>query len=580
MKKHPHSTFRIPPSAFLVLAFLSVPASAQLGRKARALDLNQAGSILEDARVQAIYDNYLAAWAPLDPEGATDIGLHDYDHVLTLEDDASARARRGVFEKFAARLHDETSVERLDRMGELRFRAMLAEFQARAWLAAHHDLRKTDPLLYLRTRAVLDLPPASYGAVLDRARNALSRLEMLPAVLQQARANLYHPPRLWVLAAIRDCDAAAKSLDALPALMQVTFEMSPENPGRIAGDTQDAKAALSAYKVYLTTAVLPTADGKFALGEEGYDWLLHNQHLMTLSNYRALRLAEKGVKAAAKQMKKLARDIDRKKSWQDQYRELTAAAPVAPAALLEQYKRELGLVRQHVEREGLFTMPAEGLTVEETPPDLRSRMPRSGYRGFPPLDLSNQGHFYVTISSGQSAPSLEGQVALGAYPGAHMLAARAKHAATQFQRAASAPLMTGGWPLYAQQLADESGFYASAASRLINARTPLAAAAEAVVDARLHCGDWTAEQAMQYLEKEALATPEDAEAAVLDITQNPTKAMAAFFGAQELARIRKRMERRLGDQFTLREFHDRLFSYGAVPPSLIERHLYKDWVRK
>jgi uncharacterized protein (DUF885 family) len=42
-------------------------------------------------------------------------------------------------------------------------------------------------------------------------------------------------------------------------------------------------------------------------------------------------------------------------------------------------------------------------------------------------------------------------------------------------------------------------------------------------------------------------------------------------GALELERLRAATQTRLGDDFRLRRFHDRILSYGHMPPPLVTR---------
>lgn len=580
-------------TALLAAAFLAAPAWAQLGRKARSVDLNQAESLLEDARLQALYDQFLASWAPVDPEAASALGLHAYDDRLTSRDEATARAQRGVVDRILRRLLDETDETRLDPLGELRYKTLLAQLR-RAQQALARDERRRNPLLYLRTRSILDPLTGDYGPVLSRVNAALSRLEAWPGILAQARANLAHPPRLWTEAAIRECDAAAAALQAVPGLVEPTLDVNPENASRAQAAVAAARSALQEYKVFLSSSVLPTADGKPALGEEAFDRLLAEGHALKISNYKLLRLGEKGMKAAAKALQRAARDIDRRRSWQDLLALAVSSEVPAAADLKALYRRELESARLHFERQGILALPAETVRLEETPSDLRAQYPLVAYRAPAPLDLSRQGVFSVAppdpglpeaerarlLAWGHGPLALRAAVVREAWPGRHVMASRTRHAAVPLQRAADSPLFAEGWALYADRLARESGYYASAPARLLSLRAELLAAARAVLDVRLHCGDWSAEQARSFLEKEALLSPAESSAEVLRATLKPTEAMSGFVGAAALVRLRERMESRLGDQFTLREFHERLFAYGQVPTPLIEKHMPKDWVRR
>jgi uncharacterized protein (DUF885 family) len=54
-------------------------------------------------------------------------------------------------------------------------------------------------------------------------------------------------------------------------------------------------------------------------------------------------------------------------------------------------------------------------------------------------------------------------------------------------------------------------------------------------------------------------------------TMTPTQPFSYLVGALELERLRDATQARLGEAFKLRHFHDRVLSYGHMPPTLVRR---------
>jgi uncharacterized protein (DUF885 family) len=54
-------------------------------------------------------------------------------------------------------------------------------------------------------------------------------------------------------------------------------------------------------------------------------------------------------------------------------------------------------------------------------------------------------------------------------------------------------------------------------------------------------------------------------------TMTPTQPFSYLVGALELERLRAATEARLGPAFRFRAFHDRVLSYGHMPPALVRR---------
>jgi uncharacterized protein (DUF885 family) len=121
-----------------------------------------------------------------------------------------------------------------------------------------------------------------------------------------------------------------------------------------------------------------------------------------------------------------------------------------------------------------------------------------------------------------------------------------------------------GWALYTERLADEMGLYSSDISRLGMLSNEAYRAARLVVDPGMHVMGWTRDDAIQYMLDhtaegiDSLTSEVDRYAAV------PGQATSYLLGSLEIQRLRKKAELALGDDFDVREFHDRILANGGV----------------
>jgi uncharacterized protein (DUF885 family) len=139
----------------------------------------------------------------------------------------------------------------------------------------------------------------------------------------------------------------------------------------------------------------------------------------------------------------------------------------------------------------------------------------------------------------------------------------------------SAGTLAEGWACYACDLAEETGFL-----------TPLAAAAQqhtrvrllarAVVDVELHSGQCTLEEAATLYHEQAHMTTEAAHAEAVKNSMFPGAAVMYWLGTRELHTLRRACQARDGNGFSLRAFHDRVLSYGAIPVPLIARLMTRE----
>jgi uncharacterized protein (DUF885 family) len=121
-----------------------------------------------------------------------------------------------------------------------------------------------------------------------------------------------------------------------------------------------------------------------------------------------------------------------------------------------------------------------------------------------------------------------------------------------------------GWALYTEKLADEMGLYSSDVARLGMLSNEAYRAARLVVDPGMHVMGWSRDDAIQYMldhtaeGMDSLTSEVDRYAAV------PGQATSYLLGSLEIQRLRRKAEQALGENFDIREFHDRILANGGV----------------
>jgi uncharacterized protein (DUF885 family) len=131
-------------------------------------------------------------------------------------------------------------------------------------------------------------------------------------------------------------------------------------------------------------------------------------------------------------------------------------------------------------------------------------------------------------------------------------------------------VMIEGWGLYTEQLMNDVGYYSDeSALAQLNAR--LFRALRIVLDMQLQSGEITYDQAVTRAMKVAHLTEVTARSEVARYTMEPTQPFGYLVGCLELERLRSESQKRLGDAFEMRRFHDRVLSYGHMPPTLVAK---------
>ena len=131
---------------------------------------------------------------------------------------------------------------------------------------------------------------------------------------------------------------------------------------------------------------------------------------------------------------------------------------------------------------------------------------------------------------------------------------------------------TEGWGLYAERLAEEMGLYENDYERLGMLEMQALRAARLVVDTGIHAFAWDRSRAIDAM----ASTGVDRHTCELEVDRYvaiPGQALSYTLGLLTIEGCRTDPLSRLGDDFSLPTFHDRLLSLGSLPLSTIEREM-------
>lgn len=198
-----------------------------------------------------------------------------------------------------------------------------------------------------------------------------------------------------------------------------------------------------------------------------------------------------------------------------------------------------------------------------------------------PLDGSRPGIFYVPIPDVKEYNVLQDEALFlhEAIPGHHYQVSlqRENQGLPMFRRTFDTSAFTEGWALYCESLGKELGLYTDPYQSLGMLSMEMHRAIRLVVDSGLHAKGWTRERAIEYsLQHEA-----DSAAGIAPEIERymawPGQALAYKTGQLKIKELRASAEQALGDQFDIREFHDRVLESGPLPLRLLQEKIL-NWI--
>lgn len=517
----------------------------------------------------------------LHPTDAIYYGVEGYDHLLNDYSDESFRAEKAFVDDSLAELR-KISTDDLDADEKIDHALLEGKLAIQSYEHAKEDYRLKQPDTYSPIDAIYIL---TVRATNDLAGNLLSRLERTPAVIRQGIANLSrkeaNPPKLWTEMAIEGVGGSLTFLENLPSHPKITT--AGIEPTALAAALAGAKTAIADFGEFLERDLLPRSRGVYAVGAEHYNLLLGKKHFLAHDAASLLRLGEELFTGTRRELGELTEEIAPGRSIEAAARAIQENHPSSDG-LLPAYQKAMSAAREFVREKDLVSFPArEELHVVHTPEFRRHEIPFAAYLSPSPKDPAQVGYYYVTpvreddLLREHNWVGLENTSVHESYPGHHLqfsIANCTPAAATLPRLMNESSVFYEGWALYCEQLMQEQGFLKSKEHRFVMLKDRLWRALRIIIDVKTQTGQMSYDEAADLMVRELHFPRAQACGDLNWYSQSPSVPMGYALGWSIINRLRDQEQRRLGEKFSLRDFHDRLLSAGSISLPLVEKRCF------
>jgi uncharacterized protein (DUF885 family) len=532
---------------------------------------------------QALYDLVEARFERLlrdNPILATAIGIHEHDDELgdagvdaLLAEVEADKAHLSMVESLdPAELSDEARFERDLEIHNVRQSTLEAE-ELRTWERRSMALDSLGDGLFL-------LFVRDHAPLAERLEAIAGRLENAPTYLQQARTRARVPQvRLWQKVELESASEIPSFFDEILAAGDGVI--ADREQRRLERAVEGAKIAVAEHRGWLHDTLADGTDS-WATGRELHDRLVAHRAFDSLDSDQILELGlqklaeEREARAAA------AREIDPNATETEVVDRVKSDHPATFKGALEGYRESMIRARQHLLDRELVSIPdGERIDVIETPGYLHNVIPFAAYFEPAKFDRTQTGIYVVTPSVGHNATAMRehNYAAISntsiheAYPGHHLQLTVASRHPSLTRLLSNAPEFVEGWGMYTELMMREHGFDDDPHFRFVLHTDAIWRACRIILDVRMHRGELSIDEAAQFLVEQTNFEEPNARAEVQWYSYRPTYPMSYLLGRTLLLALRADEQRRLGDAFSLRDFHDTLLRNGSIPISFHRRLL-------
>ncbi|HEX4598829.1 MAG TPA: DUF885 domain-containing protein [Burkholderiaceae bacterium] len=421
-------------------------------------------------------------------------------------------------------------------------------------------------------------------------RDIIDRLGKAPAFLVAAQQLVTRPGHLYGVVGSRQLAGAPELFDgALTEAAKGQLGEGSDDWRHFVTARDAALAAIAKTKATIDAHVAKWPEN-FSMGRQAYDRMLRDEKLLSYNADDLIRMGEMELEHGWAE-----------EAWLDSLarHQQTPFGPrsgggLAPngAELLGYYRDRIADLRGFLAERELITVPdwLGELKVEPTPAFMRPVSPGASMNPPRLFSPSTTGYYYITPpeSLQEAAERLDmnedfdrdrilSTAAHEAMPGHFLQLSIAKRHPDFIRKIQSSGEFEEGWAFYGEEMFVRLGLYADDLdARLFTARWERVRGARAIVDPMLATGRWSFEQAVQFYAEQTSFTPQAAEAAVAGIALGPGYVIAYTAGRAQLEDLLGQYLRKAGERASLRDFHDRLLSYGSVPFAILAPELLAD----
>lgn len=582
-------------SRWLTVASIVFASTTLMNAQSKMTPANPRNNPAWTHLVDAYFDQ---VYLPFNPTDGTSAGLHQYDSKLENYSRTSLNAQavalhayeRKVAAFSSAHLDQWDEGDREFLLGNIRSQLLTLE-TIRPW--------QKDPDWYSSgiTNSAFTIIERNYAPAGVRLAALIEREKQMPPALEAARANLVNPPKVYTEIALEQLPGIISFFQKdIPAAFSGVKD--PKLLAQFLASNTAVIRALTSYQSWVKTDLLPKSNGDFRIGAATFSAKLRDDEMIDIPLDRLLEIAYADLHKNQEQFRQVAHELDPNKTPMEVLAELQADHP-APDQLLGKFQLTFNNLIQFIRTKQIVSIPSDVQpTLEDTPPFMRATTfasmdsPGAYEKG------SHKAYFNVTVPSSHETPHeiAESMAAFNigtivstsvheAYPGHYVQFLFMPQIHSRVRKMLYSSSNVEGWAHYCEQMMLDEGYgqpgwgakdaREAKLIRLGQLDDALLRDARFVVGIKMHTGQMTMEQAVDFFNEEGYQTRANGVVETKRGTSDPTY-LYYTLGKLMILNLRHDLQQKEGAAFSLEKFHNDFLLQGGVPLPVVRRAMMGD----
>ncbi|HEV2803752.1 MAG TPA: DUF885 domain-containing protein [Chthoniobacterales bacterium] len=544
----------------------------------------------DDDRFQKLAKDYIEGLLEANPEYATSLGDHRFDDKLTdYSDDAVAKELKRA-KDFRQQLEQFSDLTKLTGPNRVDVRLLKDNIDNEIFGIEELKEREWNPLLYNESLAnsLYLLVARDFAPPEKRAASIRARLEKIPAVIAQAKANLKNPPQVYTETAI---DQTQGAISLIKEGLNEALDKAPKAKADLAPLQDKAVAALNDYKTWLKNDLLPRSTADFRIGADKFRKKLRFALSSDMSMEDLMKAARTDLEQTQKAIYETALPLykkqfpnadeatlgDRKKVTAAVLDKLAEQRPTDDT-IVAYSKTVLKEATDFVKAKNLVTVPSTPVDIVVMPEFKRGQS--IAYCDSPgALEKNGKTFFAVAPTPDDWKPErktsffreynnfmVRDLTVHEAMPGHYLQLAHSNEfkAPTLVRAIFQSGTFIEGWAVYAEQFMAEAG-YGGPEVKMQQLKMRLRVICNAIIDQSIHAGNMSEQEALDVMMKEGFQQEGEAVAKWKRARLSSSQLSTYFVGVTEHLALREQAKARDGAKFDLKKYNDTVISFGSPP---------------